>query len=274
MTYPAQTGAIEPGTLVGGLLVAVIGVWTLRIAVRSVGRLASMVGTSTRPVEAVEPGTVEVEGTVRSAGKTVSGEVTESKAVVTEYRSQTYDRSDENNLGLLPIPQSLTPNALNKTAAVPFYVDDDTGRVLVDPVKADVSLSTETKERERLGADRRKHEVEALLEPGDEVYVLGRAVPSERYSPPERSGILYKLYRLLGGDYKQIPASDVIDDEDLVITRDGERTKFVISDTAEWRGWIRQVLMALLWTALAIALVVIGAYLALTGAGMSSLLPV
>ena len=80
---PVQTGAIAPGALVGGVLTVVAGLWTLRIAVRSVGRLMSMVGTATRPVEAVEPGTVEVGGTVRSAGETVSGGITDDKAVVT-----------------------------------------------------------------------------------------------------------------------------------------------------------------------------------------------
>jgi len=169
--YPAQTGAIEPGALAGGVLVAVVGLWTLRVAVRSGGRLASMVGTSTRPVEAVEPGAVEVEGTVRSAGETVSGTLAETDAVVAEYRSQTRDRGDEDDVSLPPLPQSLTPNALNKIAAVPFYVEDDTGEVLVDPVKADVSLSADDKDRQRLGPDRRKREVEARLEPGDEVLV-------------------------------------------------------------------------------------------------------
>ena len=271
--YPAQTGAIEPGALVGGVVGLIVGLWTLRIAVRSVGRLFSMVGASTRPVEAVESGTVEIEGTVRSAGEAVAGDVSGETAVVTEYRSQTRDRDKDSGVNLPPLPQSLTPAALNSTAAVPFYVEDDTDRVLVDPVKADVSLAADEKDRQRVGPDRRKSEVEARLEPGDTVYVLGQAVPSEEYSPPERSGLLYRLVRLFGGEYEQVPASDVIEDEELVITRKRDGATFVVSDTPEWRGWIRQALMALLWTVVTAALVAIGGYYLLTGAGVSVPLP-
>jgi hypothetical protein len=277
MIGPAQTGGIELGALIGGVLVALAGLWTLRIAARSVGRLTSMVGVSTEPVESVEPGSVEVEGTVRPAGETVSGRMSDGDAVVAEYRSKSWRRDrdgDGDGTGYIPpLPQSLTPNALNNTASVPFYVEDDTGEVLVDPVKADVSLSADETDSRRHGYERRQREVEALLEPGDEVYVLGHAVPTDEYSPPERGGLLYRLFRLLGGDYKQIPASEVIEDEDLVITRKGEGTEFVVADTAEWRGWIRQVLMALLWSVISLALFAIGGYFALTGAGVAVPLP-
>lgn len=278
MMGPIQTGGVEPGALVGGVIVVLAGVWTLRIVVRTVGRLVSMVGVSTRPVAAVEPGSVEVEGTVRSAGETVSSQMSDDEAVIREYRSQSWrrDRPGNDNTGtgyVPPLPQSLTPNALNNTASVPFYVEDDTGQVLVDPVKADVSLAADEKDTKRPGYERRERQVEARLEPGDEVYVLGHAMPSEAYSPPERSGLLYKFYRLFGGEYKQLPASEVIEEEELVITRNGGGSEFVISDTPEWRGWLRQVLMTILWTIITLALFAIGGYFVLTGVGVAVPLP-
>jgi hypothetical protein len=198
--------------------------------------------------------------------------VSDEGAVVTEYRSQRWERDqydhDDDSFQMPPLPQQLTPNALNKVGAVPFYVEDDTGRVLVDPVKADVTLDADAKDRQNMGT-RKKREVEARLEPGDEVYVLGDAVPSEEYTPPEPGGLLDKLLAFFGEGYREVPVSEVIQDEDIVITRDGEGSEFIVSDTAEWRGWIRQVLMALLWALITLALFAVGAYFALTGAGVS-----
>lgn len=265
---PMQIGPIAWESLIGGVLLVVVAVWTSRVAVRSTSRLVSMVRTSTTPIEAIDSGPVEIEGVVRSAGETLSGGPEE--AVITEHRSQTRDRGDETDFSLPPLPQSLTPNALNKTASVPFYVEDDTGRVLVDPVKADVSLSTDEKDTQRRGPDRRKKTVKARLEPGDEVYVFGQAIPSENYSPPEKSGLLYRLFRLFGSDYEQVPASDVIEDEAILITRDGDDSNFIISDTSEWRGWIRQALMALLWIAVTVALVALGVNYISTGTASAS----
>jgi|GEM_PF-3439746 len=270
--YVAQTGALEPGALVGGVLLVIAGLWVGRFAVRSLGRLATMVGTETRAVEAVEPGTVEVEGTVASAGEAVTGELSDETAVIVEHRSQSEERDrhghdDSGTLPRIPLPQQLTPNSLNRVSSVPFYVEDDTGRVLVDAARADTSLDADAKDRERTG-HRREYSVEGRLEPGDDVYVLGQAIPAEEYTPPEPSGILHTLLSLFGLSPEKMPASTALDGEDVVITRDGENSEFVVSDTAEWRGWIRQTAMAILWAAITLALVAGGAYVLLTGAGI------
>jgi hypothetical protein len=269
----AQSGTLEPGALVGGVLLVLAGLWVGRIAVRSLGRLVTMVGTETRAVEAVEPGTVEVEGTVAPAGGEVESGLEDETAVIVEHRTQTeqrqqYANEQSNSLPRIPLPQQLTPNALNSVSAVPFYVEDDTGRVLVDGARADTSLDADAKDRERVGHQRREYSVEGRLEPGDDVYVLGQAIPAEEYTPPKRDGLLTKLLSLFGVSPTQVPASEAIDGEDLVITRDGENAEFLVSDTAEWRGWIRQVAMAVLWTVIALALVGGGVYFVLTGAGV------
>jgi len=268
----AQSGTLEPGALVGGVLLVLAGLWVGRIAVRSLGRLVTMVGTETRAVEAVEPGTVEVEGTVAPAGGEVESGLEDETAVIVEHRTQTeqrqqYANEQSNSLPRIPLPQQLTPNALNSVSAVPFYVEDDTGRVLVDGARADTSLDADAKDRERTG-HRREYSVEGRLEPGDDVYVLGQAIPAEEYTPPEPSGILHTLLSLFGLSPEKMPASTALDGEDVVITRDGENSEFVVSDTAEWRGWIRQTAMAILWAAITLALVAGGAYVLLTGAGI------
>ena len=257
----AQSGTLEPGALVGGVLLVLAGLWVGRIAVRSLGRLVTMVGTETRAVEAVEPGTVEVEGTVAPAGGEVESGLEDETAVIVEHRTQTeqrqqYANEQSNSLPRIPLPQQLTPNALNSVSAVPFYVEDDTGRVLVDGARADTSLDADAKDRERVGHQRREYSVE------------GQATPAEEYTPPKRDGLLTKLLSLFGVSPTQVPASEAIDGEDLVITRDGENAEFLVSDTAEWRGWIRQVAMAVLWTVIALALVGAGGYFLLTGAGV------
>jgi len=269
----AQSSTLEPGALVGGVLLVIAGVLAARVAVRSVGRLAAMVGTKTQAVEAVEPGTVEIEGTVADAGEQVESALEDETAVIVEYRHQREDREpldndDSGGLDRIPLPQQLTPNALNQVSAVPFYVEDDTGRVLVDAARADTSLDADAKDKDRIGYQRREFSVEGRLEPGDEVYVLGQAIPAEEYTPPKRGGIIPKLLALVRGSHERLPASEAIEGEDLVVTRDGESSTFLVSDTAEWRSWIRQVAMAILWIVVAIALVGGGAYFLLTGAGV------
>lgn len=258
-----------PGLVVAGLLAVLASAWTLRIARRSLRRLAAMLRTETRAVGEIEPGPVEIEGEVVSAGETVEGRMTGDEGVVTEYRQTRDDPGDAGGGGgpPLPLPQQLVPTAVNR-GAVPFYVDDGSGRVLVDAASADVSLSADAKQH---SAVRETRTVEARLEPGDDVYVLGTAVPAEEYAPDDADdadgGVLRLLFGFLTGEHRRLPASAVMDDdgtEELVVTRrDG--SAFLIADAAEWRGWIRQGLMAALWTTASVLLIAGGGYLVLGG---------
>lgn len=148
----------------------------------------------------------------------------------------------------IPVPQQLVPNIANSRAAVPFYVEDDTGRVLVDAGASESSLSSDAKSSRHRGSHGWQAEVEGFLEPGDDVYVLGEAVPAEAYEEQVAQrgfgGLLGTIASLVMGN-SALPASTAIDgDDDLVVTRTAEDDVFVVSDTSEWRSWIRQGLMA------------------------------
>lgn len=265
----SQGGGIDPALVVAGLLALGAGIWTLRFTRGSLRRLAAMLRTETEPIADIESGLVEVEGTVVSAGEAVEGRMTGEEAVVTEYR-RSQDRSGtpgdgESDPPDIPLPQQLVPTSFNR-GAVPFYVEDESGRALVDAANADLSLGADAKRRSH---GRETREVEARLEPGDEVYVIGNAVPAGEYTPEETDGGVLRL--LLGfflREHRRVPASAVMDDEEnereLVITRrDG--SEFLITDAAEWRGWIRQGLMVALWTLVSVLFIAVGGYLVLDG---------
>lgn len=271
MTAPAplQTAVGPLASL--AFLVAGVGV-LLVFARRSVWRLSAMLGTETTPVEQVSPGTVEVEGTVVSAGETFDTNLTfgvdqDVTPVVSEYRSDNDNETDNPTAALgLPIPQQLAPNVFNDTDVAPFYVEDDSGRVLVDAARADLSLDTDA--RQEYGSMDKQVHVEAFLEPGDAVSVHGTAVPVEDYPAraTERGGVLRSILRFLNPDTR-IGADEVLDDENLVITRT-PGDEFVVSDTSEWRSWLRQGLMAAFWTLAGLFLVAAALYSLAVAAGV------
>jgi hypothetical protein len=244
-TLPLQTG---PGLAVSVAFV-LVGVGVLAVfARRSVGRLFTMLRTETRSVAGVEPGLVEVEGEVVPAGETVTGRTfgnNTDEAVVTQYRRSGGPNDDGRDF-TLPVPQQFAPELLNEETAVPFYVEDDTGQVLVDPAYADVSLESDYSRSDELTD---QTTVEAVLEPGEHVYVLGHAVPAEEYPQraTHRGGIVRSILRFLRGG-GQRTAEEALDGEDLLITRTSSAAEFFISDTSERRGMLRLGLMATFWT--------------------------
>jgi hypothetical protein len=243
---PLQSGG--PGPLVSLAFIAV-GTGVLVLFARgSVDRLTTMLRTETRPIADVEPGLVEIEGQVVSAGESVDSRTYgtgDGDLVVTQYRRSGGQGDDERDF-TLPVPQQFAPDVLNDESVVPFYVEDDTGRILIDPALAEISLDSDYSRSDSL-SDRT--EVEAVLEPGDTVYVLGEAVPASTYSEraTPRGGIVRSVTRLFGGAGKTT-ADEVIDDDDLVITRASSSSTFLVSDTSELRGQFRQGLMVAFWT--------------------------
>lgn len=257
--------ALSPSLIVAGVIAVLAGLWTARIARQSVGKLVAMVRTETQAVADIGPGMVAVEGKVVSAGESVEGRMTGQEAVVTEYRQSQDDPGHDDTTPNIPIPQQLVPTNMNR-GAVPFFVEDDTGRVLVDAANASLSLSSDATQH---SSGHETREVEARLEPEDDVYVIGEAVPVEEYSTEEDSGggVLRLLLGLFFGEHRRVPASAVMDDvgeQQLVITQQGQ-SHFLIADTAEWRGWLRQSLMSLLWTVVSLLFIAVGGYFVLDG---------
>jgi hypothetical protein len=263
MFVPFQLQTTGPGPLVSVAFVAV-GVVVLAVfARRSVGRLLTMVRTERTRIADVDPGRVEVQGEVVAAGETVesrSRETGYADAVVTQYRQSDGEGRDFT----LPVPQQFAPDVLNEESAVPFYVDDGTGTVLVDPAYADVSLDSDASRHDELSDFTR---VEAVLEPGESVYVLGDAVPASSYEreATPRGGVVRSILRFFRGGGRTT-ADEVIDgDDDLVITRTASSSEFLVSDTSERRGQLRQGLMAAFWTLSGLVAVGGGGYFLVTG---------
>jgi hypothetical protein len=262
-----------PGLGVSVAFVAVgLGVLAL-FARRSVGRLFTILQTEPRSVAGIRPGPVEFEGTVVPAeeaegnvmptGGTFdarSYELDTDEAVVTQYRRSGSDPdSDDDPDFTLPVPQQFAPDILNDETVIPFYVEDDTGRVLVDPAYADISLKSDHSEVDHTTEYR---QVEGVLEAGESVWVLGQAVPAEEY--PERAthrgGLLRSLVRFFRGGGLNT-AEEVVDGEDMVVTRSSGSAEFVISDVSGTRNLLRQGLMAAFWTLSGLIAVGGGVYL-------------
>lgn len=266
MVPPFVLQSSGPGPLVTLALVAA-GVGVIVVFARnSVGRLLSMLATSSSSVAEVEPGRVEVEGEVVPAGESVESSyergVDPGDVVVAQFRKNRAD--GESGTGFnVPVPQQFAPSVLNGEVAVPFYVADDTGQVLVDPAHADVSIDSDYNRHYGANDETR---VEGRLEAGDTVYVLGDAVPAASYEQEvtPKSGVGSAVRRFLGR-VDWTTADEVIDDEDVVITRSSASSEFLVSDTSELRGQLRQGLMAGFWTLVGVLAVGSGLYLLVGG---------
>jgi len=137
--------------LAGGVFVAGVRNVRLGLSIRTNPPVpAGDVGAAT--------GVVDVEGVVRPAGETLAAPVTGEPCVGYEY--DRYSRSTGNDDWT---------RVETDEAVVPFYVEDDTGRVVVVPDESWLDFEQDTAER---GAGSR--ETEALLAPGDEVHVHGQ----------------------------------------------------------------------------------------------------
>lgn len=248
-----------------GLAFVAVGVGVLAVfAQRSIARLLTMLRTETRPVAEVKPGQVEIQGKVVSAGEVAAdggGNVHTGaeSPVITESR-----RSDGEGRNFIPpVPQRFVPDLLTEQNCVPFYVEDDTGRALVDPALADVSLDSDYSQSDTLSGH--KH-IEAALEPEETVTVLGQAIPAEEYDQraTRRSGFVRSVYRFIRPPLNTT-ADEVIDDDEFVITRTSDSSPFFIADTSSRWGSLRQGLMVAFWAISGVCSLVFGLYVLVGG---------
>ena len=260
-----QLLAIQPDGPITGLVLVAAGVVLLAVfGRRSVARLLTMVRTETRPVAELEPGQVEIEGTVVSAGEVAAdggGSVLTGKDHPVIAESRQSDGDGQNYLP--PIPQRFVPDLLTEQNCVPFYVEDDSGRVLVDPALADVSLDSDYSRNDTLTDHK---QIEAALEPEETVTVLGQAIPAEEYDQraTRRSGLLRSIYRFVRPPLNTT-ADEVIDDDELVITRTSGSPLFFIADTSARWGALRQGLTVAFWVLAGLFSIGIGLYVLTRG---------
>ncbi len=143
-------------------------------------------------------GNVELEGTARPRDETLSARYTGTDVIGYTYQRKERKRTHDPDGGT----QTKWKTVAEGGEAVPFDVEDDTGRATVDPENADLTFDLENVGG---GAGTRKYE--GRLEPGATVYVNG-----EKRDITEREGPLADVRAAVGGG------------EDLVV-----------SDTTE--GW-------------------------------------
>lgn len=107
--------------------------------------------------EALEAdGTVEVEGVARGMREALEAEFSKKRVLAHDWRKERKKRGG-------------TDTTLDSgREAVPFYLEDETGRVAVDAADADLRLGEETVEDDEVF-----RQVEGRIEPGDEVRVRG-----------------------------------------------------------------------------------------------------
>ncbi|MEF8906748.1 MAG: hypothetical protein V5A13_02705 [Haloarculaceae archaeon] len=255
-TAPLQAGG--PGLALSVALV-LLGLGVLAVfARRALQRFLAMLATEPVGAGEVSPGMVELEGAVVPDGGTVDVHADTQPAEAVLARRRRRSRSERVAGFTLPVLERLAPNALYDTSARPFYLEDDTGRVLVDAARADVSLGADHSRQD----DRSDHAgVEAWLGPGDDVYVLGEVVPAAAY--PDRASLPGGFLRWLRGDERDTgqTAEAPLREDELVVTRTPRTSEFVVSDTAGGYSLLRRGLVAAFWTVSGLVALGVGLYL-------------
>ncbi|WP_135822832.1 GIDE domain-containing protein [Halostella litorea] len=180
------------------MIFVVVGLYMLNTGRTARARSERIDDTETTAVRELQPGTAEVKGVARPAadGDVMESPITESEALATHVEMEEWESSGQGG-------GSWTTKHEDR-AAVPMVVDDGTGEVRVD-LPADGDLNVE-KSRWKVGSgdepperieryleaeseidtatrrdigplsigERRRYS-EGLIEPGEEVYVLGAA---------------------------------------------------------------------------------------------------
>lgn len=179
------------GLLVGGVA---LGMTAAALGVGHLRAYRIVVGTDTTPVDAVTPGTVEVAGIAAADERVAETPFTGREALCCRYLVE--DRRTDG---------SDWKEKTGGTVTESFWVEDETGRVRVDPGDAELALAgrpdrTATVtvdgpddppgrigdwlwERQMSTGPRKRRYREWWLASGDEVYVMGTAVDHSENGP-------------------------------------------------------------------------------------------
>ncbi len=159
--------------MVGAAVVA--GPWVLMLGVGRVRKGYRLF--STEPVGAgevaAEQGVVEVQGTARALGETLSGRFSDRPAVAQSWHRERREESTDSE-GTKQVSWRTVDRGSD---AVPFVVEDKTGRVAVDPSGAEISITQSPVRKGGVMQDEEDlpyRENEGRIEPGDEVFVHGK----------------------------------------------------------------------------------------------------
>lgn len=220
------------------------------------GRLALLLRASETPAGQVSSGAVEVSGTARPAQEAglVSPDRAEREGEYLAYkRVERVDTDPGHDDEELPFMDKDAGD--QDVAAAPLYVEDDTGRVLVDTNNADVRLDWDDTSR----GGRRTTKWSAL-EPGDPVTVYGTAMPPNRRQPP---GVIDSVSDLSdtmqGRDFEALAAG-----EDVVVSK-GRRLPYLILSDRSGLGLLGRQLAYFLVAGLVTVALLVAALLGVVG---------
>lgn len=207
------------------LVVALIGLALVYYGYHRHRQRGLMRDTPTSEVESAAVGAVELVGTAEPAEATVSAPLSGEECVVVDYEVEEYKRHDDLTKEWVTVDSAVV--------AEPFYVNDGTGRMLVDASERsshyDVSEENRAEEEyEATGAqpgavdgflvehadvpphvDHPRRYTQAVIPVGAEAYVFGDVETAADAGPPVEPG------------------------SKLVVTRDEDTEMFLVSDKTE-----------------------------------------
>lgn len=232
-------GLVPDWTLLFGI--AFVAAW---LASRYWHRIRLLWRATSVAAGSLSPGTVEVSGRVQPASE--NSRVTHDGEEYIAYRYRKVRRKTGSD--------GRTRVETDESRAVPFYVQDDTGSVPVDPTNPDLELEWD---RETDEAGYAKSYL-ATLHPGDEVRVYGTAMhPDERGPRNVRDAATEGFDKLRNQD-----TASVADSGTLVVSKGESLPALVITDRPGWRLLARSVALFLGTLAVTLGLIGFGTALA------------
>ncbi|MFW5983761.1 MAG: DUF3592 domain-containing protein [Halobacteria archaeon] len=246
------------------------GVWLVRTGIRRRKQRTLIKDTPTEEVESLSIGTSEIKGNaVISDLETLRAPFSEDDCVIAEYEVEEYHDNDDEAGGSW---RTVEIGVLH----TPFYVDDGTGRVLVEPddeatydldPEDETTVYVDSSEKgpepvrrfvetedigfpaDRSGKDNDRRYRQNLILPEESVYVFGTVERRDGVSSARNEDAL-----VVGGD-------GALEDEMFMISDDEEAD---LIERREWALWRLPVGGLFLVVALAVFLVVFGPVVGVT----------
>lgn len=189
-----------------------------------------MTDTATSEVESAAVGAVELTGTVERAAGTVTAPLTAEECVVVDYEVEEYKRHDDLAKEWVTVDSAVV--------AEPFYLNDGTGRMLVDPPEWSSNYDVSEENRRREGFDSTAAQPDAL-----DAFLVDHTGASPTSGYPRRytqEVIPVGSEAFVFGDAESAEDVEVAVDlgaasagaalSDLVVTEDEDTEMFLLSD--------------------------------------------
>lgn len=228
------------GTVIGFLSLVGLGVGGLYFALRGYDQYRLMADIVPTEIGNLEPGIAEVTGTVASAGETIRSPVADAECVAYSHtrREQSND-PDDTEVGRV-LERLIGGKRTTRNKSVPFYVEDGSGRVLVDGAKADLALKKDESQTHEISSDQRVTDHERVLVEGDSVYVFGEVMEEPPKSDNAGGAFMDTVRARLeeAGEAVPLPLSR----GEFVVSKGESAHRLFVSDGSERTGKRRQFL--------------------------------